>query len=457
MNPTTNTTRRSFLSHSTLATAAVAFPALVRAQNLNSKLQVACVGVNGMGFSDLKNVGTHAAVKFVGFCDVDANRFDQADKAHPGVAHFSDYRQMFEKLGDGFDAVTVGIPDHMHAPVAVAAMQRGKHVYCQKPLAHTVWEARQMRLWAEKKGVVTQMGNQIHSALEYRLGTRLIKEGAIGKIKEVYSWVGVTGNERTRRFSPPPAKQPPANLNWDLWIGAAPMRDYAEAYHPFTWRDWQDFGGGGLGDFGCHILDPVFTALELTAPLSIKAKNSGINDQIWPTSETINYVFPGTAYTADKTIKVTWMDGGLKPSHKLAQMPGTIDLPSSGSIFIGEGGCLVQAHVAGPRLYPVEKFTGFQYPKEEGRSHWHTWIDACLSGGKTSDGFHYAGPLAETVQLGNIATRVCQPELDPVSGRLEESKLTLEWDAATLRFKNSPEADKLLTKTYRAGFEVAAA
>jgi predicted dehydrogenase len=388
---------------------------------------------------------------------VDANRFDKADAEFPGVKHFSDYREMFSTLGDGFDAVTVGIPDHMHAPVAVAAMQKGKHVYCQKPLAHTVWEARQMRLWAEKKNLTTQMGNQIHSAIEYRMGTRLIKEGAIGKIKEVYSWVGVTGNERTRMFQPPPSSPVPSNLNWDLWIGAAPMREYAQAYHPFIWRDWQDFGGGGLGDFGCHIMDPVFTALDLTAPISVQAKNSGINNQIWPTHETIHYVFPGTEFTAGKTMKLTWMDGGLKPSHKLAQMPGDVDLPASGSIFIGEGGTMVLAHVAGPRLYPLDKFTGFKYPKEEARSHWHTWVDACLASKKTSDGFHYAGPLAETVQLGNVATRLAIPKIDPVTGRMEEGNKVLEWDAANLRFPNAPEADMLLTKTYRKGFEVAAA
>jgi predicted dehydrogenase len=396
-------------------------------------------------------------VKFVGFCDVDANRFDKADAEFPGVKHFPDYREMFSTLGDGFDAVTVGIPDHMHAPVAVAAMQLGKHVYCQKPLAHTVWEARQMRLWAEKKNLTTQMGNQIHSSIEYRMGTRLIKEGAIGKIKEVYSWVGVTGNERTRMFQPPPSSPVPSNLNWDLWIGAAPMREYAQAYHPFIWRDWQDFGGGGLGDFGCHIMDPVFTALDLTAPISVQAKNSGINNQIWPTHETIHYVFPGTEFTAGKTMKLTWMDGGLKPSHKLAQMPGDVDLPASGSIIIGEGGTMVLAHVAGPRLYPLDKFTGFKYPKEEARSHWHTWVDACLASKKTSDGFHYAGPLAETVQLGNVATRLAIPKIDPVTGRMEEGNKVLEWDAANLRFPNAPEADKLLTKTYRKGFEVAAA
>lgn len=451
------TNRRSFIKQASLAASTVAFPAVVKSANPNSKLQVVSVGANGMAFSDIKNISGHANVKYVGFCDIDSTRFDKVDAELPGTAHFTDYREMFAQLGDKFDAVNIGIPDHMHARVAIDALRRGKHVYCQKPLAHTVWEARQMRLEAEKAKVATQMGNQIHSNLEYRLGTRLIKEGAIGKIKEVHSWVAVTGNERNKRLAPAPGMAVPKHVNWDLWLGVAAMRDYAPCYHPFIWRDWQDFGGGGLGDFGCHIMDPVFTALDLTAPISVQAKNSGINNQIWPTHETINYVFPGTQYTAGKTMKLTWMDGGLKPSYKLAQMPGDIDLPGSGSIFIGEGGTMVLAHVAGPRLYPLNKFTGFKYPKEEGRSHWHTWVDACLAGKKTSDGFHYAGPLAETVQLGNVATRLAIPKIDPVTGRMEEGNKVLEWDAANLRFPNAPEADKLLTKTYRKGFEVAAA
>ena len=446
--------RRSFLKNSALTSAAVAFPALVRGQNLNSKLQVACVGVNGMGYSDLHNVGSHAAVKFVGFCDVDANRFDKADKEFPGVQHFADYREMFNTLGDGFDSVTVGIPDHMHAPVAVAAMQRGKHVYCQKPLTHTVWEARQLRLQATKSGVVTQMGNQIHSAIEYRLGTRLIKEGAIGKVKKVYSWVGVTGNERTRLLEPPKTgMQPPASLNWDLWIGVAPMRDYAQVYHPFIWRDWQDFGSGGLGDFGCHILDPVFTALELTAPTNITVKNSGINSHVWPVNETIKYTFPGTKYTSGE-IEVTWMDGGLKPDRKMAKMPPELDLPGSGSLFIGEEGTMVLAHVGGPRMYPLEKYKGFIYPKEVGLNHRHRWVDAILEGGKTSDGFDYAGPLTETVQLGNVATRFAAPDIDPVTGRMSDQVKSIQWDAENMKIPNLPEAEKYLTKTYREGWEI---
>ncbi|HSI65682.1 MAG TPA: Gfo/Idh/MocA family oxidoreductase, partial [Candidatus Saccharimonadia bacterium] len=292
---------------------------------LNSTLQVAVIGADGMGYSDMTNVGTHAKVKFVGFCDIDSSRFVKADKAYPGVAHFSDYMEMYNKLGDTLDAVCVATPDHSHARASIEAMKRGKHVYCQKPLAHTVWECRQMRLWAEKSGVITQMGNQIHSDIAYRLGVRLLREGAVGKIKEVHSWVSVDGRERTSFDDRPPKSlesAPPANVNWDLWIGPAPMRPYvADAYHPFVWRDWQDFGTGALGDFACHILDPIFTALELTAPTTIRAEHSGTNKEVWPGPERVYYTFPGTSFTAAKTLPVTWYDGKLQPPKALSQMP----------------------------------------------------------------------------------------------------------------------------------------
>ena len=446
-------TRRSYLKQASFAVGAIAFPAVVKSANPNSKLQVVSVGADGMAFSDIKNIGAHANVQYVGFCDIDSSRFGKVDADFPKVSHFSDYREMFAKLEDKFDAVNIGIPDHMHAKVAIDAMRGGKHVYCQKPLAHTVWEARQMRLEAAKAKVVTQMGNQIHSALEYRLGTRLIKEGAIGKIKEVHSWVSVTGNERNKRLAPAPDSKVPSHVNWDLWLGVAPKRAYAPCYHPFVWRDWQDFGGGALGDFGCHILDPVFTALGLNAPIQITAENSGINEHIWPTTQQIEYLFPGSELIAGKTLKVTWTDGGLRPDRKLAQMPDNLDLPKSGSIFIGETGNLVLAHVAGPRLYPLDKFIGFQYPKEQGMSHWHRWVDACLGGEGTSDGFDYAGPLSETVQLGNVATRLAFGEIDQRTGRPLNPK-TLEWDTKAFAFKNNPAADKLLTKPYRKGWAI---
>jgi len=366
---------------------------------------------------------------------------------------------MLEKLGDTVDAVIVATPDHLHALAAVEAMRRGKHVYCEKPLAHTVWECRQLRLWAEKTGVVTQMGNQIHSSVEYRLATRLIRDGVIGKVKEVHSWLALTGNERTRLLEPPASGPVPQGVDWDLWLGGAPHRPFApRVYHPFAWRDWQDFGSGALGDFGAHIFDPVFTALGLTAPLTVSADHSGINRHIWPTLETVRYVFPGTAFTAGPTLPLTWSDGGLRPSRKLAQLPPELDLPQHGSLFIGEKGNLVLPHVGGPRLYPVENFAGFVYPKDiKGLNHHHTWIDAILEGGRTSAGFHYAGPLSETVQLGNVATRVALPPSPKRGSNVATQAPALAWDAAQLRITNHPAAQALLTKTYRPGWAVPAA
>lgn len=433
--------RRQFLHSAAVSSTVLGFPSILRSASPNSHFQVAAIGAHGMGFADLSKIGTHPKVRFVGFCDVDSSRFDKADAAYPGVPHFADFREMFAKMGEAIDGVSVSIPDHMHAYAAMDAMRRKKHVYCQKPLAHTVWEARQMRLLAAQSGVTTQMGNQIHSNLEYRLGTRLIREGAIGKIREVHSWASVTGNERTRLLSPPRENaEIPATLNWDLWLGVAQMRDFKSVYHPFVWRDWQDFGSGALGDFGCHILDPVFTALGLDAPSRIRTENSGINEHIWPTLETVQYVFPGNALTLGE-LNVFWYDGGLRPERKLASMPADHEFPKSGSLFIGEGGTMILPHVGMPKLYPLEKFATFPMPEERALSHWHVWVDAAMEGKQTSDGFHYSGPLSETVALGNVATRF--------------PKKTLEWNSKTMRVTNLPEANTYLTKSYRKGWEIA--
>ncbi|MHA3775366.1 Gfo/Idh/MocA family protein [Verrucomicrobiota bacterium sgz303538] len=435
------TTRRTFLKTSTIA--ALGFPAILRAANPNSNLQIAAVGTNGKGLSDITEIGSHSKVKFTGFCDVDTARFGEADKKFPDVPHFQDFREMFSKLGDTFDAVIVSTPDHTHAPIAMEAMRRGKHVYCQKPLTHTVWEARQMRLQAAKSQVITQMGNQIHSATQYRTGVKLLRDGAIGKIIAVHSFQSNPGNNCTKLTAPPVSGMAPASLNWDLWVGPASMREYApDVYHPFKWRDWQDFGGGTMGDFGCHILDPIFTALELTAPLTIRAENEGLNPYTWPAAETVSYVFPGNSRTAGKTLPVTWYDGGRQPDIALAQIPEGKKLPGSGSLIIGEGGTMVLPHVGMPQLYPTDKFASVQIEKVPGSSHYHAWVDAALSGTKTTDSFEYAGPLTEAVQLGNVATRF--------------PGVTLEWDAAGLRIPNKPEAELLLTKKYRQGWEISA-
>lgn len=434
--------RRSILvSSASLAASALAFPNLVRAATLKQELHVACVGVNGMGWTDLSSIGSHAKVKFVGFCDIDSQRFDLADKAFPDVPHFADYREMFSTLGDKFDAVIVATPDHSHAPAAMRAMWMGKHIYCQKPLTHTVWESRQMRLLAQKNNLTTQMGNQIHSASEYRTGVQWIHDGLIGKVKEVHSWVGVQGRQYCNRTDRPAETPVPTTVNWDLWLGAAAERPFApDVYHPFKWRDWQDFGSGALGDFGCHIFDPVFGALGLTAPTSIQADHAGTNREVWPGPETVTYTFPKTTRTLGDSIKVVWRDGGLKPPRDLAQLPDGVELPSGGSLFIGDAGTMVLPHVGAPTLYPQDRFANKKLATVPHTNHWHDWVDCVLAGKKTTDGFEYAGPLSETVQLGNVAARM--------PGKL------LRWDAEALQFTNSPEANKLLTKTYRKGFEI---
>jgi predicted dehydrogenase len=445
MNLTT-LSRRQFLRQSAFSAGAIlGFPTLAATTNPNSLVHVACVGVNGMGLTDVSQIGSHSKVKLVGFCDVDKDRFDKADVKFPNVPHFEDYRDMLAQLGDRCDAVSVSTPDHTHAPVALAAMRRQKHVFCQKPLAHTVKEVRQMRLQTEKSGLITQMGNQIHSAVEYRTAVRMLQQGVIGKIVEVHSYIGVHGRQHNNRTDRPPEAPVPANLNWDFWVGTAPMRPFAtDAYHPFKWRDWQDFGSGALGDFGCHIMDPIFTALGLTAPVRIRAEHAGTNREVWPGPETIHYLFPGTSLTKEKQIKLVWRDGGLLPSLEGTPLPANFKFPKGGggSLIIGEDGAMLLPHWALPRLYPETKFAGFTPPKVQGLNHWHVWIDAILAGKKTTDGFHYAGPLSETVQLGNIAARLPGQELI--------------WDAEGFKFNNSSEANEMLTKPYRPGWEIAA-
>lgn len=438
-HPPMKTTRRTFLK----ATAAgvLGFPALVRGQNLNSNVQIVGVGCDGKGFSDLKEVGSHARAKYVGFCDVDANRFSKIDQLFPNTPHHADFREMFSKLGGGFDAVVVSTPDHMHAAIVMEALRRKKHVYCQKPLTHNVWEARQLRLQAKKAGVKTQMGNQIHSASEYRTGVKLLQDGVIGKIKEVHSWQRNSGNGYTKLTAPPASGPVPESLNWDLWLGVAGFREFApDVYHPFKWRDWQEFGCGTMGDFGCHIFDPVFTALGLGDPISVRAENEGLNPHTWPSAETIQYVFPGTKFTKSQTLPLTWYDGGRLPDAALARLPAGQELAKAGSIFIGEEGVLMQPHVGMPQLFPVEKFSGKVIEKEAALNHYHRWVDAVISGVETSDNFEYAGPLTEAVLLGNIATRV--------------PNVTLKWNSAALAFDGNKEADRLLRRQYREGWVI---
>ncbi len=437
--------RRSFIKTASAAGAvsAIGFPAFLRGQNLNSAVQYAAIGNDGKGWSDIKEMAYHMKIKPVAFCDVDSTRQAQAHQLAPDAALYQDAREMFDKMGDKIDAVTVSTPDHMHAYLALMAMRAGKHVYCQKPLTHTVWEARQLKKQAAKSGVITRMGNQIHSHAFYRTAVRLIQEGAIGKVKEVHSWVKTTGHGRSALLDRPDKNDPvPDTLNWDAWIGVAAMRPYGgnRVYHPYCWRDWQEFGSGAIGDFGCHIFDPVFTALKINhAPTSVRSVHTGINDEVWPAQQTIYYEYGGTEYTAADKLKITWCDGGLLPGVNLGKTTDGEPLPRSGSVFIGESGNMVLPHVGQPILYPREKQNN-DYPMEDALNHYHGWVDGIVDGKQPSDGFDYGTLLTEVSQLGNLSNHF-----------LNE---TLEWDAENLKFPNKPEADKYLTKDYREGWEI---
>ena len=278
----------------------------------------------------------------------------RAAQRFPGAKTFADWRKLLDQVDKTIDAVSVSTPDHMHAPVSMSAIHRGKHVYCQKPLTHTIFEARQIAAAARKAKVVTQMGIQIHSSIEYRMATELIQAGAIGKIKEVHSWSDRPG--WPQGGSRPKGRGPvPKELNWDLWLGVAPQRPFVEgAYAPFAWRGILDFGCGALGDMGCHIIDPPFTALKLTSPNVVWVEGPGCTDDMHPKWEVIHYEFPGTEYTAGKTLPLTWYDGQHKPDESLVPLGKDQHLPDNGSIFIGEKGSILLPHIGGPQLLPRE-------------------------------------------------------------------------------------------------------
>lgn len=435
--------RRRFMQQLGIAGGAMSLTALSssRVFGANDRLRIASVGTGGKGWSDLTGVAASPYVQVTALCDIDESKgfLGRAAEAYPQAKLYTDWRKLLEQPGE-FDAIIVSTPDHMHAPISLAAMQLGKHVHCQKPLTHTVFEARQMQLTAKKHNLVTQMGNQIQSHEAYRTAVKLVHDGVIGKVREVHSWQSGKLGWMLVDDRPPGSEPIPETVHWDSWIGVAPERPYLpNLYHSFNWRAWQDFSNGQLGDFGCHILDPVFMSLKLTAPLTIRAEAPPINHEVWTKWSTVAYEFPGTEMTADKTIKITWYDGeGKYPPREVLGLPEAYKLPGSGSVLIGELGSLVIPHVAMPQL-PGEKFADFKIPVVPARDHYTSWADACRGEDKTTSSFDYSAPLTETILLGTIAIR--QP------GN------TLNWNAEKLELTGSSEAQALLTKPYRAGWE----
>ena len=428
----------------------------------NSKLNIACVGVGGKGWDDMRAVSDHGKRhNIVALCDIDQRHGGEqppnlaagqarralgagaAREMFPKAIVHEDFRKMLEQKD--IDAVTVSTADHMHATIAITAMELGKHVYVQKPLTQTIHESRIIRKVAKETGVVTQMGNQGHSTVNYRCAVDVMRSGIIGMVREVHTWT--SSPSWKQGIGRPDGSDPiPKGVNWDLWLGVAEPRPYKKhTYHNFNWRGWQEFGTGALGDMGCHIIDPAVWSLELGAPTSVIAKVKGPSQETYPVASTVHYTFKGTAHTTDK-LDLYWHDGGNQAPQEYAKIIGR---NGNGSLFIGEKGQVVLKHGPGiPRIYPLDDYKDYSqttlkelyknYASEK-LDHYQVWTDAILNGKQANSHFDYAAPLNETVMVGTVAQRLPDREL--------------RWDAPALSFDDA-EATALVRRPYRKGWEI---
>jgi predicted dehydrogenase len=438
MKPTRLLGRRRFLGDAIAAAATVSIlprhvfggPGFVAPSD---QLVVAGVGVGGMGKIYLQNCATE---NIAVLCDVDHGFAAPVFATYPNAKVYADYRRMLDDE-KGIDAVVIGTPDHTHAMIAFAAMQRGKHVYCAKPLTRTIQESRRLLAATRESGVATQMSTQGQAEEGPRRLREMIGAGAIGPVHTVHIWsdrpIWPQGIGR-----PGESRPVPATLDWDLWLGPAPFRPYHEAYHPFRFRGWVDFGTGALGDMGCHAFDPVFRALDLKAPTSVHASSSKRHVETYPSASIVTYDFPARG---DKPpVRLTWYDGGLKPARPPELAPGQ-ELAVDGILFEGEKGKILSGFTGQlPRLLPESEMLHYQPPPQSflpSIGHYQEWIAACKGGEPAPCRFEWGAPLTEIVLLGNIALQL---------GR------TLYWDAAGSRFVNDEEANARLDLPYREGW-----
>jgi len=431
--------RREFIAGTTLTLAGCAAGRpRVRYRSRNGKLNVAGIGVGGRGGAI---IGACENENVVALCDVDDERGSGSFERWPNARRYRDYRVMLDKQKD-IEAVTIGTPDHSHAPAAFMAMQRGIHVYVEKPLTHTIREARILRKAARKYGVATQMGNQGHTGEGVRRVCETIWCGLLGDIDEVHCWTNrpVWPQNLTRPAETPPV---PSNLDWDLWLGPAPVRPYNDIYHPFRWRGWWDFGCGALGDMGCHVMDPVFWALNLgdaeTCTVEPVALEGG-NEETGPAWSIIRYDFPKRGHMPPVT--VYWYDGGKRPPRPEGLGPEENLGGGSGSLFIGTEGFLVAGEYGdNPRLLPEAKMRDFTWPdpiipRSPGPNQ--EWTEACKGGRPAGSNFEYSAPFTEMVLLGNVAIRA--------GGKIE-------WNSPKTRITNDRELNELISKRYRKGWD----
>ena len=430
----------------------------------NSKLNIACVGVGGKGWDDMRACSDHGKLhNIVALCDIDqrnggeqpknlmgaqAARALGAGKARemfPKASVYEDFRLMLEQKD--IDAVTVSTADHMHATIAITAMELGKHVYVQKPLTQTIHESRVIRKVANETGVVTQMGNQGHSSVAYRCTIDVARSGIIGKVREVHSWTR-SPSWKQGIDRPQGKDEIPKGINWDLWLGVAEPRPYKKhVYHNFNWRGWQEFGTGALGDMGCHIMNAAVWSLELGPPSSVLAKVKGASpsNETYPVASTVHYKFPGTKHTTEE-LDFYWHDGGNSVPKEYASLVGR---EAHGTLFIGEKGQMFVRNGTGiPRLFPAADFKDYSqttlkelYKKyaAEKLDHYRVWTDAIQNGKQSNSHFNHAAPLNETVMVGTVAQRLPDRELT--------------WDATAMKF-NDTDATTMVRRPYRKGWQI---
>jgi predicted dehydrogenase len=407
-----------------------------------------------MGEVDMHNFLDHKRLQVVALCDVDANTLDKATKIVPGARLYADWRELLRSEGDRIDSVNVAVPDHTHFSAAYSAIQKGKNVYCQKPMCHDIAEVRALTQAAVKKGVITQLGTQVASTIYDRTAVQWLREGRIGKVTHAYLCSNRPGAIETYRLKGPrPAvgQPPPKSLSWDFWIGSAPVRPYApDIYAPAKWRAWQDFGTGWSGDIGCHIFDPVWKGLGLRPALTAWAEvqeswkdSPARRSDNWPQGDHIIWTFPGNERIGGDELILEWSDGEYFPPEHIRKLysEDLKEYPSESSMLIGTEGSLLIPHGAPPQLLPESKFSGVKPPKLPSRSHWHHFVDACLGGEKTESHFAQTGPMTEAILLGTVAIRVPGQKL--------------EWDSARLTVTNHPDANHYLQRRYREGWHVA--
>ncbi|MFT4638715.1 MAG: putative dehydrogenase [Verrucomicrobiales bacterium] len=440
--------RRNFVKKSSIAYAAsFGFPSILISQDgvtPNNRLNVACIGCGGKGASDTR--AASEGNNIVALCDVDDKRAGKTLKEYPKATQFTDYREMFDKLGKEIDAVTISTPDHMHFPIAMHAMSLGKHVCVQKPLANTIWEARQLLAASRKYGVKTQMGIQGHTMEGIRLLKEWLDADAIGEVREIIYWTNrpIWPQGPDLKF---PEEPVPAGMNWDVWQGTVPERPYNSGICPRNWRGWWDYGCGALGDIGCHAMDAGFWALNLGAPEWAEASSTPFTKDICPASSQIEYQFPARGNRP--AVKVTWMDGEMKPpkpegfddSRELGEQWGQLFIGDKGTIFVSDAYCSTL------RLLPEEKMKSFMRdvspPKVLKRSPTpgqpqKEWVHCIKNGGDPGANFEYAVPLTEMVLVGNLALR---------------SQRRVMWDSPNMRVTNSESVNQYIKRTYRKGWE----